>query len=57
MKTFNEWIETAPSWIKARDHAELVRMQYAFTEAQIDVGRDALILMQQAMLRGVEAAS
>lgn len=57
MKTFNEWIETAPSWIKPRDKDELIRMQYAFTEAQLDSAGDTLVLMQQSMLRGVEAAS
>lgn len=57
MKTFNEWLETAPSFIQPNNDGERVKMEHAYLAAHIGMADDTLVLMQQSMLRGVEAAS
>lgn len=57
MKTFSEWLETAPSFIQPNNDGERVKMETAYLAAHIGMADDTLVLMQQSMLRGVEAAS
>ncbi len=56
MKTFEQFLETAPEWIKPKTRDERVRMEFAYTSAQVDSAGDTIVLMQESMLRGVKAA-
>ena len=54
MQTFDDWLETAPSWVQPNNDTERALMQYIWTSAHLDAAGDALVLMQQSMVRGTQ---
>lgn len=57
MKNFPEWLKTAPAYVQPRSESERIRMDYAYTEALLQAADETIELMQQSMLRGVQAGT
>ena len=56
MQTFDNWLETAPSWVQPNNDTERTLMAYVWQSAALEMTGDTLVLMQQSMLRGVKAS-